>query len=106
MFNMNQMMQQAAQMQKKIEKAKQELEVQEFAGEAAGGMVKATVNGANKFVKISIDDSLLQEDKAILEDIITSACNAAMDTAEKEKNQLMKKTVGNIPGMPPGFLGL
>lgn len=93
------LMQQAKKMQEQMQKAQEELANMECTGEAGAGLVKVTINGKHEVKKVDIDQSLLEEDKEIIEDLIAAAMNAAVKkVAENNKNQLSGMTAGlNLP---------
>ncbi len=93
------LMQQAKKMQEQMQKAQEELANIECTGEAGAGLVKVTINGKHEVKKVDIDQSLLEEDKEIIEDLIAAAINAAVKkVAENNKNQLSGMTAGlNLP---------
>lgn len=105
-MNMQQMMQQAQrmqeQMQKKMETAKADLAAAEIHGEAGAGLVKVTMNGQHDVKRISIDDSLMSEDKDILEDLIAAAVNDAVRKVEAASQEAMGAATSGL-GLPPGF---
>ncbi len=93
------LMQQAKKMQEQMQKAQEELANMECTGEAGAGLVKVTINGKHEVKKVDIDQSLLEEDKEIIEDLIAAAMNAAVrKVAENNKNQFSGMTAGlNLP---------
>ena len=96
--DLSQIMKKAQEMQDQMQKAQEELAHLEIQGEAGGGLVKVTMTGRNEVRNIVIDDSLLGQDREMLEDILAAAIN---DTLQK-----VKKTVdGKFSGMTSG-LGL
>ena len=70
----------------KIQKEIEELEAE---GQSGGGLVSVLVNGKKKIVSINIDSDALQEDKDILEDLILSATNQALDSIDKISKEKM-----------------
>ena len=93
--------------QAKIKDAQAKLVYLTVEGESGAGMVKVTVNGNRKIVKIDMDDSLVNlSDKEMLTDLIVAATNKAMELIEiKIKEELKSATDGmmpNIPGMDFG----
>jgi DNA-binding YbaB/EbfC family protein len=97
------LMRQAQQMQKKMQEAQDDLAGKIFEGEAGGGMVKAQVGGDGIAKKFEIDPSLLQEDeKEILEDLLVAAFNNAKKKVDDESANTMKGATGGMP-LPPGF---
>ena len=100
---MKTLMRQAQDMQRKIQKAQEELANSSYNGEAGGGMVKFTITGDGNAKKVVIDPSLMEKDeKEILEDLIVAAFNNAKKKADEESSSSMKSVAGNIP-LPPGF---
>jgi len=85
-MNMQQLMQQAQrmqeQMQKQMAKAQEELANSEIQGESGAGLVKVTMTGRHDVKRVQIDDSLLKEDKEMLEDLIAAAVNDAVRKVE------------------------
>jgi DNA-binding YbaB/EbfC family protein len=102
MFDMMGMMGKAKEMQAKLQQAKENLVFVQSIGESGGGMVKATVNGHHKLVKLEIDKELLKpEDLEMLQDLCVAAVNKAMmEVAEKSKLELKKATEGILPNIP------
>ena len=97
------LMRQAQEMQKKMQKAQAELANTEYTAEAGGGMVKAIVSGDGVAKKFEIDPSLLIEDeKEILEDLLVAAFNNAKKKADEEGANSLKNATGGMP-LPPGF---
>lgn len=100
--NMGGMMKKVQQMQENMEKANKELESMEVNGEAAGGLVKITATCKNVVKRVSIDDSLLGEDRDMLEDLIAAALNDTLRKAEAKTAEHLGKVTGGL-GLPPGF---
>lgn len=100
--NMGGMLKQVQKMQENMEKAQKELETIEVSGEAAGGLVKITATCKNVIKRVSIDDSLLDEDRDMLEDLVAAALN---DTLRKAEAKSAEHLGGLTDGMqlPPGF---
>ena len=95
------MMKKAQQMQKEMLKIQKEIEELEIEGKSGGGLISVLVNGKKKVVSINIDSDALKEDKDILEDLILSATNQALDSIDKISKEKMWPLTGglNIPGM-------
>ena len=95
------MMKKAQQMQKEMLKIQKEIEELEIEGKSGGGLISVLVNGKKKVVSINIDSDALKEDKDILEDLILSAKNQALDSIDKISKEKMGQLTGglNIPGM-------
>ena len=90
------------QMQNRLEKIQQELAETVVEGTAGGGAVVVKVTGAKEFRGIKIDPSAVDPDEVeLLEDMITSAINSAMDEAASVAEKKMSVITGgmNIPGL-------
>ena len=74
---------QAQKMQKDMKKVQDELENLQIEGQSGGGIVKVVVNGKKEPKTVIIDDSILKEDKDMVEDLILAAMKNAFDKAEK-----------------------
>ena len=96
------LMKQAQQMQDKMQKMQEELANAEVTGQSGAGLVSIVMTGRHDVRRVSIDDSLLQEDKKILEDLIAAAVNDAVRKIEQSSQDGM---AGMTAGMqlPPGF---
>lgn len=100
--NMNNMMKQVQKLQKQMEKMQEEMTTSEFSATVGGGAVEAVVNGNKELLKIKIDKDVVDpDDVEMLEDLVLSAVNEAMRTAELKTGAAMKKLTGglNIPGL-------
>ena len=99
---MGNLMRQAQKMQEDLQKAQEELANAEVTGESGGGLVKITMNGRHEVRRVEIDDSLVGDDKEMLEDLITAAFNDAVTKVEKT---VQEKFSGLASGMslPPGM---
>ncbi|MGJ0493108.1 MULTISPECIES: YbaB/EbfC family nucleoid-associated protein [Methylobacter] len=95
-------MQQAQKMQEDIKKAQEELASMQVMGEAGGGLVTILMTGKREARKVTIDDSLLGEDKDMLEDMVAAAINDAVNKVAKMKKEKMADITAGIP-LPPGF---
>ncbi|APD50365.1 YbaB/EbfC family nucleoid-associated protein [Francisella hispaniensis] len=82
-FDMSKLMQQAQRMQEQMKKAQQERENMEVLGESGAGLVTVTMTGKYDVKSVSIDSSLMTEDKEILEDLIAAAVNSAVKKVEE-----------------------
>ena len=96
------LMKQAQAMQANMQRAQAELATMEVGGESGGGMVKVTMNGKHEVSRVSIDPSLIGDDKDMLEDLIAAAIN---DAVRKVERTTQEKMGGMMSGMnlPPGF---
>lgn len=96
------MMKQAQQMQQNMKKAQDELATIEVEGQAGSGMVKVVVTCAYDVRRIFLDDSLLSEDKEMLEDLIVAAMNDAMKQVSVVTQQKMGGFTSGL-NLPPGL---
>lgn len=87
---------------RRFAKAQAEIAMAEITGESGAGLVKVQMNGRHDVKRVSIDDSLMEEDKEILEDLITAAVNDAVRKVESHTKEKMASITGGM-GMPPGF---
>jgi len=95
-------MQQAQKMQEDLKKAQQELELMQVTGQSGGGLVTIVMNGKREARKVTIDPSLVGEDKDMLEDLVAAAINDAVNKVGKMKKEKMAEITAGLP-IPPGF---
>ena len=97
-----QIMKQAQKMQDDMQKAQEEMASLTVVGEAGAGMVRITMTCKHQVRAIEIEDSLVGEDKEMLEDLITAAFN---DAVRKVESTVQEKYSGMTAGMslPPGM---
>ncbi|MFI3178127.1 MAG: YbaB/EbfC family nucleoid-associated protein [Methylococcaceae bacterium] len=95
-------MQQAQKMQESLKKAQDELALIQVQGESGGGLVTIIMSGKREARKVTIDNSLLNEDKDMLEDLVAAAINDAVNKVAKLKKEKMSDVTAGIP-LPPGF---
>ncbi len=100
--NMGGMLKQVQQMQENMEKAQKELETMEVSGEAAGGLVKITSTCKNVIKRVSIDDSLLGEDRDMLEDLVAAALNDTLRKAEEKATEHLAQLTNGLQ-LPHGM---
>jgi hypothetical protein len=96
------LMQQAQKMQENLTRVQEEIALAEVQGESGGGLVKVTMNGKRMTQKLQIDDSLLQEDRDMLEDLIAAAFNDAVAKVAALKQERMSGLTGGLD-LPAGF---
>jgi len=100
--SMLEMMKQAREMQKKMAKAQKKVAKAEITAAAGGGMVTVVVTGKLVVKSITIEPSLVADgDVRMIQDLVTSAVNAALQKAQDVMAEEMKEVTGglNIPGM-------
>ncbi len=98
---MNELMRQAARMQRKIDERKAQLKDDEVSASAAGDKVKVVVTCEGKLRAITIDPEFLKEDVELAMDSVVAAANAALEEADKKVEGELNKITGGlkIPGM-------
>ena len=96
------LMKQAQKMQEDMQKAQEELASTEVTGEAGGGLVSVVMNGRHEVKRVALDDSLLEEDRDMLEDLIAAAVNDAVHKVEKATQERMASVTAGLP-LPPGM---
>lgn len=95
--NLQNLMKQAQKMQQDMERAKEEILNTDFVGTSGGGMVEVTITGERKAKSVKIKPEVVDpDDIEMLEDLITSAFNDAVDKVTKAEQEKM-------PQMPQGF---
>ena len=100
--DMDGLMQQAQQMQEKMQKLQSEVASAEVTGESGAGLVKVVMNGRHDVRSIEIDDSLVGDDKDLLEDLVAAAVNDAVRRIEQYNQEKMGQLTGGLQ-MPAGF---
>jgi DNA-binding YbaB/EbfC family protein len=96
------LMQQAQKMQENLKQVQDEIAEAQIQGESGAGLVRITMNGKRQVQKIVIDDSLLNEDRDMLEDLIAAAFNDAINKVSALKQEKMAGLTGGID-LPAGF---
>jgi len=96
------LMKQAQQMQDNLKKAQEELAHIEVEGQSGAGMVKVVMTCRHDVKRVSIDDSLLKDDKEMLEDLLAAAVNDAVRRVETTVQEKMAGVTSGLP-LPPGF---
>ncbi len=99
---MGNIMKQAQAMQEKMQKMQAEIAAIEVTGEAGAGLVKVTMLGNHNVRRVSIDDSLMQDDKDMLEDLIAAAINDAVRRVDETSKEKMAAVTGGLQ-LPPGM---
>ena len=96
------LMKQAQQMQDNMRKLQDELGAMEVDGQSGAGMVKVTMTCKHEVKRVTIDPSLLKDDKEMLEDLVAAAMNDAARKAEAAVQEKMSSITGGL-GLPPGL---
>jgi nucleoid-associated protein EbfC len=102
MKGLSQLMRQAQEMQANMQKAQNELAAIEVEGVAGGGMVKVIVTCKHEVRRVAIEDTVLRDDKEMLEDLIAAALNDANRKVEETVQQKLSSVAGGL-GLPPGL---
>jgi hypothetical protein len=98
-MNLQKMMQQAQQMQERLQKQMAEMRIEASAG---GGMVSVTVSGSKQLLSIAIDPEVVSKDDVeMLQDLIVAAINDAQRKVDEALAGQMQGMMGGmrIPGL-------
>ncbi|HYC45952.1 MAG TPA: YbaB/EbfC family nucleoid-associated protein [Burkholderiales bacterium] len=96
------LMKQAQQMQENMKKVQEQLAGTEVEGQSGAGMVKVVMTCRHDVRRVTIDESLLKDDKDMLEDLIAAAVNDAVRRVETTVQEKMAGVTAGLP-LPPGF---
>ncbi|MBY0367341.1 MAG: YbaB/EbfC family nucleoid-associated protein [Roseateles sp.] len=96
------LMKQAQAMQDNLKKAQEELASVEVEGQSGAGLVKVVMTCKHEVRRVTIDPSLLDDDKDMLEDLVAAAFNDAARRAEATSAEKMGKLTAGMP-LPPGM---
>lgn len=96
------LMQQAQKMQENMKRMQAELEAIEVEGQSGAGMVKVVMTCKHDVKRVSIDPSLVGDDKDMLEDLVAAAFNDAVRRVEQTTQEKMSSVTAGMP-LPPGF---
>jgi len=96
------LMKQAQQMQENMQKMQAKMAEMEVEGVSGAGLVKVVMTGKHDVRRVSIDPSLLADDKDMLEDLIAAAFNDAVRKVEETVQEKMAAATAGM-SLPPGF---
>lgn len=96
------LMQQAQEMQGKMQQAQEELARMEVTGESGAGLVKVTMTGRHEVRNVEIDPSVFDEDRELLEDLMAAAINDAVQRVNTTSQEKMSELTGGL-NLPPGI---
>ncbi|WP_158967475.1 YbaB/EbfC family nucleoid-associated protein [Paraglaciecola sp. L3A3] len=99
---MGNMMKQAQQMQERMQKSQEELAKTEITGESGAGLVKVTMTCNHAVRRVEIDDSLMEDEKEMIEDLVAAAINDANRRIQETTQEKMAGVTGGMQ-MPPGM---
>jgi hypothetical protein len=97
-----QLMKQAQQMQADMQKAQEEMATLTVTGESGAGMVRITMTCKHEVRSLEIDDSLVGDDKEMLEDLVIAAFNDAVRRVEKTVQEKFSGMTSGL-SLPPGM---
>jgi DNA-binding YbaB/EbfC family protein len=101
---MNQMLRQAQALQRKMDKAREELAAEEVSGSAGGGAVTVAATGTGEITRIDISPEMVDpDDVGMLQDTVTAAVNEALRAAKELEDERMGE-IGAGMGLPPGMV--
>lgn len=102
MKGLSNLMRQAQEMQANMQKVQNELAATEVEGVAGGGMVKTVITCKYEVRRVTIEESLLRDDKEMLEDLVAAAFNDAARKVEQTIQQKMSAVTGGL-ALPGGL---
>ena len=94
-------MKQAQAVQENLKKEEEDLSRMEVIGSYVGGLVEVTMTCRHDIRKVSIDESLMGDDREVLEDLVAAAVNDAVRRVEKVSQEKMGSLTSglNIPDL-------
>ena len=102
MTDFNELMKQAQQMQEQFKEAQLNLVSLIVEGKSGAGLVSIKINGRHDVVGVSLDDSIMSEDKSVVEDLIAAAFNDAVRKLEDKSKETMGSMARGLK-LPEGF---
>lgn len=96
------LMKQAQQMQENMKRLQEQLAAIEVEGQAGAGLVKVIMTCRHDVKRVTIDPSLLQDDREMLEDLVAAAVNDAVRRVETTVQEKMAGVTAGLP-LPPGL---
>lgn len=100
--DMGNLLKQAQEMQRELDRVQRELEQEEIEGTAGAGAVLIGVNGGGVVTRVELsDEALANNDKAMLEDLILAALRDGITRANKLRQERLSRITGglNLPGL-------
>jgi len=96
-MNFNQLVKQAQQMQRKVNKVRKEFEEKTFDFDGQQGAIKGKINGKLEIVELNISDQMLNiENKDILQDLIIVTLNETIQKVSQEKDDTLNKVTNGV----------
>lgn len=101
MAGVGKLLKQAQKMQRQIETLQSQLEAKELEITSGGGAVKVKINGAGKFLALTLDPEFLKDDaKVVAETILSAVQDAAKQAKEQNEAEMQKVTSAfQMPGL-------
>jgi nucleoid-associated protein EbfC len=96
------LMKQAQKMQENMARAQEELANMEVTGQSGGGLVSVVMTGRHEVRRVTIDPSLFEDDRDMLEDLVAAAINDAVHKVEETTKERMAGLTAGM-ALPPGF---
>lgn len=103
MTDLKKIMQQAQEMQAKMQEAQSKVEATEAEGVAGAGMVRVTLRGKGELISVRIDPTLMGDEAEIIEDLIKAAHADARKRLDQAMEKAMKEATSGLGGIIPGF---
>lgn len=100
--NMGSLMKQAQQMQDNMKRAQDEVAKMEVTGVSGAGLVEVVMTGRHDVRSVKLDESLMSEDKELLEDLVAAAVNDAVRKIEETSAKKMESATAGMQ-LPPGM---
>ena len=100
MNDFNKILDKAKEIQNKVKESQEKIKKIEVEGISGGNSVKLILNGEGEIVKLDLSQEILNEDKAVIEDLIVAAHNNAKAQLKSKTSEEISKATGGfgIPG--------
>ena len=100
MTDFNKILEKAKEIETKVKESQEKIKNIKAEGSSGGGEVKIVLNGDGEIESLKISDSLLKEDKTLLEDLVIAAHNNAKNNLKTKTSDELSKVTGGfgIPG--------
>ncbi len=95
-------MKQAQEMQANMQKLQEELASIEVTGSAGSGMVEVVMTCRHEVRSVKIDPNVYEDDREMLEDLVSAAMNDAVQRVERTSQEKMSEVTGGM-NLPPGL---
>tara|TARA_S200000501_G_C20735040_1_gene704644 strand:+ start:649 stop:966 length:318 start_codon:yes stop_codon:yes gene_type:complete len=100
MNDFNKILEKAKEIESKVKESQKKIKDIKAEGLSGGGLVKVVLNGDGEIENLFISDSVLKEDKSLLQDLIIAAHNNAKNNLKSKTSDELSKVTGDfgIPG--------